>query len=325
VAIKRTLLSLACGLSVSVALCARPAASADAPSDVRAPTSAPAPAIAPDSAPADGITVHASKKSYDRAIQDFVNSSDAPTRIGQLPRWNDKVCPLTIGLNPDQNDYVSQRIRDLAGKVGARVDDRKSCRPNLLVLFSADPQALLDKVLKTKPGLLGFHYSQGEAKALAVVSHPIQAWYATATQDYHGRVTPDDPAGDWTPTQNPDDIIANATAAEASRLRSGLQSQFSSVLVVGDISKIVGRDLGAVGDYIAVLALTQSKNLDGCRDLPSITELLSPACPDSQFVLQATAADLAYLRSLYSTDSTLFGGIQQGAIATEMKSALKEK
>jgi hypothetical protein len=138
-------------------------------------------------------------------------------------------------------------------------------------------------------------------------------------------VTTDDPAGDWTSTHNTDDILNNATAAEASRLRSGLQSQFQSVLVMADTSKLAGRDLRAVSDYIAVLALTQAKAVDGCRDLPSITELLSPDCPDSQIVLQATAADLAYLRGLYDTESTLFGDLQQGSIATEMKRSLKTK
>jgi len=285
-----------------------------------APPSAAAPASDQNS-----VIVHASKKAYDRQIQDFVDQAAAKTRIGQLSRWNDRICPVTVGLTPDLDAYVSDRILALAKTVGAPAGELKSCRPNMVVVFSPDPQGLLDKVLKTKPHLLGWHYTDAEAKHLAVVDHPVQAWYATATQDYHGRVTSDDPSFDWTPVTDAQDILDNATAAEGSRLRSGLQSQFASVLVVADTSKIVGRNLGAVGDYIAVLALTRAKDQGGCRDLPSITELFSPDCADSSIVLQATAGDLAYLRGLYSVNPTLYGDLQQGSIASEMKASLKAR
>jgi hypothetical protein len=313
VASKGTLprIALALGLSTAAA-CAQPAAAADPPG--KGPPST-----------VEGVTVQAPKKSYDRQIHDFVASSDAQTRIGQLPRWNEKICPRTIGMTPEFDEFVSNRILAIAAKVGAPAGDRRSCKPNLLILFSSEPQALLDQVLKERPDALGFHYGAGEARRMAVVSHPIQAWYATATQDLKGRVTPDDPDFDWTPTQSVDDILANATAAEGSRLRSGLQSQFSSVLVIADGAKVAGRPIGALADYIAVLALTQSKALDGCRDLPSITNLFSAGCAQTLAPSEATAADIAFLRGLYSTNATLFGDVQQIAIASEMKRSLKAK
>ena len=309
----RTLMRTALGLGVWTAMAALPAAAADPP------------AAKSPSTTVEGVTVQAPKKSYDRQIHDFVASSDAQTRIGQLPRWTDKICPHTIGMTPEFDEFVSNRILAVAVKVHAPFGDRRSCKPNLLIVFTPEPQAMLDQVLKERPSTVGFHYTQGEAKQLARVTHPIQAWYATETEDLKGRVTPDDPDFDWTPTQNPDDILANATAAEGSRLRSGLQSRFSSVLVVADTTKVLGRPIGALADYIAVLALAQAKALDGCRDLPSITNLFSTDCPQPQTPGEATAADLAFLRGLYSTNATLFGDIQQLAIASEMKRSLKSK
>jgi hypothetical protein len=173
--------------------------------------------------------------------------------------------------------------------------------------------------------VLGSHYNEGEAKKMATVKYPVQAWYATATEDLNGRITPDDPSYDWVGTSDPDEIIANATHVLGSRLSIGLESQFSTVLVVADLSKMGGRPIGAMADYIAVLALTQSKGLDGCKDLQTITNLFSPNCPQAQAASEATPVDIAYLHALYSTDPALLAGVQQGSIQFEMSRTLKGK
>ena len=288
-------------------------------------TAADPPAAAGRGTTVEGVTVQASKKPLDRQVQDYVGTADVPSRIGQLPRWNDKICPLTVGMSPEYNAFVSNRVLELAARVKAPVGKAGACTTNLVILFTPQPQAILDKVLKDKPWALGAHYTQGEARALATVKHPIQAWYATATQDLNGRVIPDDPEADWQATSDPDEIVANATHAEGSRLRLGLMSQFASVLVVADSTKVAGRQLGALSDYIAMLALTQSKSLDGCRDLPTITNLFATDCAGAGTASEATAADLAYLRTLYSTSGGLIGAVQQGAIMSEMRRALKTK
>ena len=54
--------------------------------------------------------------------------------------------------------------------------------------------------------------------------------------------------------------------------------------------------MGAVGDYIAMLALTQLSSLDTCQALPSIVNLLAPGCAQKPDGL--TENDVAYLRGL---------------------------
>ena len=302
-------------LSLAAAIACTGAAAAAEPAPKAAPTTA-----------VEGVTVQApSQKTLDKQVRDFVAASDAQSRIGQLPRWEDRICPRTIGLPPDFAGFVNKRILTIAAEVKAPVaKDPAKCQVNLLIVVTGEPQALLDKVLKERPYLLGFHYTRSEAEALAKVTHPIQAWYATATQDLNGRVIPDDPEADWQATSDPDEIVANATHAEGSRLRSGLKSQFSSVLVVVDSAKIAAHGIGALSDYIAMLALTQSQNLDSCRALPTISNLFTAGCATAA-VTEVTPVDLAYLKGLYEMGGTNFGALQQSAIAWEIKKALKAK
>ena len=262
----------------------------------------------------EGLTVTA-PKSFDRQVNEFVQAQAAPTRIDQLARWADKICPRTLGLAPATNDFITARIRTIAAQVKAPVDGTATCRPNLLVIVSPEPQTILDQVRKKEPWLLGFHYLP-EEKKLATVSRPIQAWYATVTYDRWGATHPDDPD---------DDSADNEWSVEGSRISLQLQSQFSSVLVVADTRKIVGRTLGELSDYIAVMALSQARAKDDCRPLPTVANLFAEGCPETQVAHEATATDLAYLRGLYSTNAELFRAGQMAGIAFEMRKALAAK
>jgi hypothetical protein len=294
----------------------------------------PAPASSDTAAKAatsvDALTVVAPKKYESPQLQalNFVRSHGAPTRmLGQLARWTDGVCPVTMGLSPDMNAFVSARVTAIATEIGGPKAKRSGCKPNVEILFTDDPQALVDKVARKQSAFLGYHEAS-EAGAMAVVNHPIQAWYLTGIQNDKGQRSID------VPTDN------MASALEVSQINGGLQAMeklsrsapgcpdshfkecrsglFVNVLIVADAKALDGRPIGPVADYIGLLALSQSRSLDGCDALPSILDLLSSGCGDRSKPDSLTDTDVAYLKALYRTNLDTNLSVQKDQIADNM-------
>lgn len=260
--------------------------------------------------PSESITVTAGK--YPQAvIRGFVDSHIAPTRMaGKLARWKDPVCPEVLGLPPKFAGFIRQHILDVAVRVGAPANTRARCKPNMRMVFTTTPQELMDTVRKKYPDVLGYYDSSAQADRMAQVSKLIQGWYVTATVDLRGNVFPDTrrPGGLEICMPNPMPgavppcltmIMPNARPMNVTGSRllgDGLSSAFSHVLVVANPDKLVTHEMGTLGDYIAVLALSQQPRPDGCQPMPSILNLLEAQCPQ---VAALTDADLAYLTALY--------------------------
>jgi len=222
------------------------------------------------------------------SVPHFIKNHGKPAvLIRQLGRWVAGICPRTEGLTPAFNDFISARLEAIAASVGAPHQGAAPCRPNVGIYFTADPQALLDEVAKRAPQLLGFHYPH-QVKRLATVNRPIQAWYVTAIRGNAGEDVIDDIWGTLPPGRL------------GSRLTTGRSSLIVFVLVVGDTRKLANFSVGSISDYIALIALSRPASLDGCEQLPSIIDLMSPICGSSSTSIAMTAGDVAYLRALYS-------------------------
>ncbi len=75
-----------------------------------------------------------------------------------------------------------------------------------------------------------------------------------------------------------------------------------NVLIVADIKKVAGAEVGPISDYIAMLALSEPRSLDDCNTLPSILDRMSDACRDREKPKALTDSDIAYLKGLYAAD-----------------------
>jgi len=222
------------------------------------------------------------------SVPNFIKKHGKPAVLtGQLGRWVTEICPLTEGLTPAFNDFISARLKAIAASVGAPHQWPAQCRPNVGVYFTADPQAMLDEVARHAPQLLGFHYPH-QVKRLATVNRPIQAWYVTAIRGISGEDVVDDIWGTLPPGRL------------GSRLTTGRSSLIVFVLVVVDTRKLTNFGVGSISDYIALLTLSRPTSLDGCEQLPSIIDLMSPLCGSTSTSISMTAGDIAYLRALYS-------------------------
>ena len=241
-----------------------------------------------------------------QSVPNFVKNHGKPAVLsGQLGRWVTEICPRTEGLSPAFNGFVSARVKAIAASVGAPHQWAAQCRPNVAIYFTADPQAMLDYVAKHAPRLLGFHYPH-QVKRLATIDRPIQAWYVTAMRGISGEDTIDDMWGSLAPGRL------------GSRLTLGRSSLIVFVLVAADTHKLSSTPVGSISYYIALLTLSRPVSLDGCGQLPSIIDLMSPICGSNSAATAMTASDTAYLRALYSLDMEQPLSLQRRDIQNKM-------
>jgi len=232
-----------------------------------------------------------------QAVPTFVQSHGAVARGGQLTRWTLGICPDTIGLPPSYDAYISNRIVAVAAKVGAPVDKAKPCTPNIEVIFTDNPQRLLDSLLKKQPASLGYH-TAAQAERMAKVVRPIQAWYVTAIRGDSGQEAIDGDPGSMAPSLSG----AMPHGRAGSLLGSRISSRFYRVLIVADSKQTADHTVGQIADYITILALSQAAPDQGCGDLPSILDLLVAGCRETEKPPTLTPGDMAYLTALYATD-----------------------
>jgi hypothetical protein len=234
-------------------------------------------------------------------------ASAAPVS-GKLTRWQDGICPVTVGLRPEAVKFINDRLRAVAAQVGAPVNADAACTPNIEIVFTTTPQLLLDNVAKVD--------------ALAVVHWPVQAWYTTQTRDLYGNKVIDLAHHKGLPQPGlPPDAVAFASTGW--RFGNGQTSDFYHVVVTADPAKLTDYPIGQLADYVALLALSHVDTPESCQPLSSIVNLLVPGCANIPDGL--SSSDLAYLNGLYRRmKNGLNAGLQRGAIAAAVEDAAGE-
>jgi hypothetical protein len=276
-------------------------------------------AQAQEPAPAtEHVTVTSGKMPPEKALHDFISSytASSPT-LAKVTRWHAGVCPGITGLPPSWNSFVAGRLCTVASAVGAPVAG-EGCRINIDIVFTKNPQALLDGVRETKPFLLGYHDVARE-KQLATVSHAVQAWYMTQTVDSRGGIYTDDKlhsdgislGRSYFPNAHVEQWSGNHLADER-------RSELMHALIVVDLDKVNGVRLSAVTDNVAMLALAQTAAFDVCQPVVSIANLTAP-CDAALKADALSSSDQAYLHALYAVDPNASLIQQRGKIAYEMK------
>jgi hypothetical protein len=261
-------------------------------------------------------------------IPQFVQSRSISTAgTDELIRWQSAVCPETQGLQRRSNEFVTQRVVALARQVGAPTRHAGRCWTNIEILFTADPAEQLSYVVRNEPTLLGD--APTGRNTLAAFDHPIKAWYATYTP--HGEILGSGGRSQvnlatamisegWASfgyaTGAATDVLGMWGMSSGSHL-SEVSSEFVNVLILIDSTQVKRYPLDAIADYVAMLALTRT-SLDGCSELPSVIDLLSPDCGERGKPQGVTAADTAYLNALYATRLELKVSLARGEIRNRM-------
>jgi hypothetical protein len=228
-----------------------------------------------------------------------------------------------VGQNSHTAAFITQHIKYVALAAGAPVNTGASCTPNIEIVFTATPQALLDSVRKTDPDYLGYATSLAQTDALALVTRPIQVWYTTETVDLNRRPLVDSvrPRGEGVLIQRDPPVYVRAvTRSNGNHIDDGIHSGFNHILIVIDSSKLAGQEIVPLSDYVSMLALTQLSSLDACQPLSSVVNMLAANCDHA--VEGLTQFDLAYLQGLYRMGSGRKAIFQRNDIADAMVETL---
>jgi hypothetical protein len=287
------------------------------------------------------VTSEAPKTPLEKAIDSFVKSYATPSvNIGKIPRWRSGICPLTVGLTPGLNLGVSALLRQVAAQVGAPVAAKEGCNTNVTVIFTRTPQAVLDDMAKNHEDMLGFH-EVSQTRRLATMTHPVQAWYVTATRDNNGFLFVDSASrspeceGDLDelyhiPYFTPEWIAVfhrvyrscKGLHVTGDRVNDGMRSELAAVTIVVDAGRLGETGMKQVANYVAMLALSQTKAYETCQPLVSIVNVMTPGCSETLKPDTLSETDLAYLSALYRMDPDRMLQFQQSSIAHQMQTAV---
>jgi len=288
------------------------------------------------------VTVEAaSPKTIEKHAWSFVQTYSVGTpKLDLIGRWREPICVEVVNLTPEQAAMVKARIEEVAKDVGLQVRP-PGCKSNVQIVLTSQPQAFMDNVAKADEHALGFHWPS-ELKTVKTVTHPIQAWYETATQG--AKVGHDGlPFAFITCADQPNgcansgslkgelhvpetlDIPENGgpPGCAGSLISNCERSVFKNVLVVVDNRAAAGKPLGPLADYLAMTALSQAKSLDGCSAFASILDLMAKSpCPGRDPPDGLTSADATFLTALYASNPEATALSQQAEIANRMAEVL---
>ena len=311
-------------------LIAIPAAAQDGPKP-------PAPVQQPAPGAADDVTVTGARE---QAIAKFVETRAAATRFaGKIARWQARICPKVYGIPDNYAKFVVTKLNEVAKEAGAKTNVDPACRINIQIVFTTSPQALMDNIRKEHPNYLGYHDNLAQAEQMTQLKRPVHAFYTTQTTDYRGQSQIDTrrrlgidlkmpaapQAGTLTESANGTVTMnmPNASAGSVSGTRflgDGIRAEFNHIVIVIDTTKVADLEMGTLGEYIAMLALSQPERFDACQDLASITNLMiDPACAPATLVSQMSPHDISYLQGLYKMDIAGSLRVQKSQITSKMK------
>jgi hypothetical protein len=238
-----------------------------------------------------------------QAIRDFV-SALTPSHIGgQLSRFQTAVCPAAIGLSPEQNRAVVERLRVVASAIGIKVG-RVDCAPNLLVAAAFDKEEFVAELKKFAPGFF---------------ADPIDAGV---------RIRRDDESIAWhlTGLMNEDRVVAPilldekhggrkylVSSTESSRLRPAAIPWFAAGVLVVDARALAGLTTMQFADYAALRLYVDTDPRRLKPTAPSILGVLA-APMGASTPPSLTEWDLAFLKGLYRSDDRQYANRQRGEI-----------
>jgi secretin/TonB-like protein len=260
------------------------------------------------------------------ATTHYVNNNTT----GNLAFWRggkQSICPLTVGLSPGYNAFVTARLRALAAYVGAPVQTDPQCKANVQVIFTNNPKEKMDDVTKWAATYFRNRYTGGTKDLIKFRSdHAIQGWYMTTSGGAAVLNTDVTLVGlsllpVWPEiTQH---YVANGTIGTRLGAGSGGGSGIGIVILIVDTTKVAGATIGTISDYLAMLTMSVAQSPDNCDPLPSILDLMSSTCSAREMPKAVTAGDLAFLKGLYYRNTGLGASMSRAEIQANMMQQFK--
>lgn len=235
----------------------------------------------------------------ERASQ-FVRATGVAAGMVPAARWIDPVCVEVQGLEAPGKRAAEAKMRKVAAAAGIAVAP-ESCRPNIIVNFTADGAGLARDIDRLDSRRL----EPLPARARELVlngSAPVRWIYSTEIRGRNGqRLIEGGGAGQTAPATHDGSGAGSNLGGdmtmmhyESSIISTLTNRVLTSAIVIIDTDDAMGRRLDALAAYAALVAFAEIRNMDATPD-GSILGMFGSATPPRDL----TPQDAAFLRALY--------------------------
>jgi hypothetical protein len=224
-----------------------------------------------------------------------------------LARFNKPVCPGVMGLPVELATVLADRIRYNVERVGGRLAEAGNCTPNLVVAFTGDGKADLQRMVAERGSFLA-DIPWSERQALLREPGPVYAWNITSSRTRDGVLVKGDKTFGTTPTMN------LQSANSLLLLPNRVDIELSIVLI--DVLATDGLPVPWIADYATMRGLVRTRPVAGDTSFSTILGLFHTEGPHPGGL---TTFDLAYLKSIYGSLPNLTAGAVLGDLPGEMR------
>lgn len=242
--------------------------------------------------PLETVEVQGSREAVRKQVETFV--SEVTRADGELiGRWDVAPCPLAVGLSDEQGDYLRRRLIEIEDRVRKHTTDpAKPCKPNLFIIITEDPDAILAEWKERDPGM--FRWKTREGVSRYAGSGPVRVWHNATEEPSEG-----DPVTTFT--------AAGKTMARgkmmASRIKASVAENIHAVVVLVDARGTHGTTLAQLSDYIAMVSFAKIDLDARLGGIDTILQLFAEPRP-ANVPQSLTAWDYAFLNGLYRISYT---------------------
>jgi hypothetical protein len=260
------------------------------------------------------VTVEARRAALEHQLYQYVTTiTHTQSRDEALHRWHSPLCPAVLGLSKDEGEFILTRLSQIARAAGVPLDG-EHCQANLAVVFTNDPAAVIKAWGARRSHFGGVHGTPAAFERFRARRGPVRVWY---NKDFGS------PGAGREPTITDSLELGKSfpnTPTGSSLIGSKMFVKdvlvFSSVAVIVDSREAVGLEIGALADYIAMLALSDTDPEVSLGMTPTILRLFSARAAKEPLPTGLSDWDRAYLKALYSTTLDLI--TQRSIIAEKM-------
>lgn len=260
------------------------------------------PTLAQASPAGDQAIVIQGVRDRKKSADDFLRKMLPPSMDEQLGRFEEPVCPGTIGLPENLKAEVLARIRQVTAAAGIP-SGKATCTPNVLVIVVDDKKALIEGMQQKREAYL-YGISADRRKALANARGPVAAWQISDVIGADGEPLRVD--GDGFPRL--------FTTVPPSRLRNTTRSRILGAIVVVEQRGLLSVTTRQLADFALVRALAPIQPKDSQPPNSSVLSLFNADVRPEEAPQSLTWWDLAMLKALANTRSDAMANIQRREI-----------
>lgn len=209
-------------------------------------------------------------------------------------RWRSQICAGVSGVSEGNAQFVIDRVSQRASEVGLRVG-APGCTSNILVVFTTDPNGQAQAIASERSDPASTTGASGDTAGLEALGrflnseNAVRWWRVTRTMTETGEMADRNVRAGEAP---------RVLVPERGRLGSPTNSVMSHVIVVVDLRQVNGVNLGALSDYVALVALAPIEPGEGPQ-ASSVLTLFADRAAGREPVNALTESDRTYLAQIY--------------------------